>query len=155
MAMAYISKPHWVVCHHCIFQLIWHRELQLTWNTKFQFCWKWMIYGLIRSYLSNLSKKKQSKNVWPLVKKNFLPLWFSFLLSNLILERPFLHFSPNRQWVAYLILCTHKVGTFWTKEFEVQCMPILAPEVWNMCKKILLNHIKYFSCSFYTTLWPQ
>ena len=37
-------------------------------------------------------QKKQSKNVWPLVKKNFLPLWFSFLLSNLILERPFLHF---------------------------------------------------------------
>ena len=69
-----------------------HRELQLTWNTKFQFCWKWMIYGLIRSYLSNLSKKTQSKNVWPLVKNFFLPLWFSFLLSNLILERPFLHF---------------------------------------------------------------
>ena len=114
-----------------------------------------MIYGLIRSYLSNLSKKIQPKIVWPLVEKFFLPLWFSFLLSNLILERPFLHFSPNRQWVAYLILCTHKVGTFWTKEFEVQCMPILAPEVWNMCKKFLLNHIKFFSWILYTTSWPR
>ena len=24
-----------------------------------------------------------------------------------------------------------------------------------MCKKNLLNHIKYFSCNFYTTSWPR
>ena len=88
--------------------------------------------------------------------KNFFCLSdFRFYLVIRFWRGHFSTFSPNRQWVAYLILCTHKVGTFWTKEFEVQCMPILAPEVWNMCKKILLNHIKYFSCNYYTTSWPR
>ena len=67
------------------------------WNYIFQMWQKLIVFGVIRTYSSNLSKRKCSKKIFLIRENIFFYLWKFSLLSKSFLYRLFLHFFPLRQ----------------------------------------------------------